>query len=199
MVARARTWVFVQVAALLVLAGSGSAGPSVAAESSLHLEGKGTFEYLDVCTPTSCPAALRAVLDGVPYGSTELRLPLSISTTPNEFTGCRPVIGRGGRLDQKQYEVTFSGELCDSPIKGLSAPPPFPTPIPAPSPAARRFPGHSITGALQIHVRGVTCVGQDLSAAVGTLTVYGGPIGDPWLVSIVGMADSIPLCPLPSP
>jgi hypothetical protein len=188
-----------QLAVLLILVASGFVAHAVAAEPSLHLEGKGTFEYLDVCSPASCPAVLNATLDGVPYGPTELRLPLSISTTANEFTGCRPVIGRGGRLDHKQYEVTFSGELCDAPIKGLSAPPPFPTPVPAPSPAARRFPGHSIVGAVQIHLRGVTCVGQDLAAAVGTLTVYGGPIGDPWLVSILGTADSIPLCPQPSP
>ena len=187
-----------RVSVLGILACSGFPRIAVAAEPSLHLEGKGTFAYLDACSPTSCPAVLTAALDGVPYGAVGLRLPLSISTTPDEFTGCRPVIGRSGRLDEKQYEVTFSGELCDAPIRGLSAPPGR-TPNPAPSPGAVRFPGHSIAGAIQIHVRGVLCAAQDLAAATGTLTVYGGPIGDPWLVSIVGTGSSIPLCPLPSP
>jgi hypothetical protein len=170
-----------------------------AAQPSLHLEGKGTFSLLDTCSQTSCPAVLNADLNGEPFGQTELHLPISISTAADEFTGCRSVIGRGGRLSDGQYRVTFSGEICDPPIKGLSAPPPFPTPLPPPSPQRMRFAGHSLSGAVQIHVAGVTCAGQDLPAAVGTLTVYGGPIGDPWLFSILGTADSIPLCPLPSP
>lgn len=182
-----------------ILACSAFVWTAAAAEPTLHLEGKATFAYLDACSVTSCPAVLNAVVDGAPYGPSQLRLPLSIGTTPNDFTGCRPVTGRGGRLDDGSYEVTFSGEMCDVPIKGLSAPPAGPTPVPVPTPVARRFPGHSITGAIQIHVRGVTCVAQPLAAAAGTLTVYGGPIGDPWLVSIVGAASSIPLCPLPSP
>lgn len=195
----ARLGTMARVSVLGILVCWGFPRIAAAAEPSLHLEGKGTFAYLDACSPTSCPAVLNAVLDGAPYGPTQLRLPLSISTAADDFTGCRPVTGRGGRLEDKGYEVTFSGEMCDVPIKGLSAPPAGPTPVPAPSPVARRFPGHSITGAIQIHVRGVTCVAQPLATATGTLTVYGGPIGDPWLVSVVGTASSIPLCPLPSP
>jgi hypothetical protein len=172
---------------------------AAAGEASLHLEGKGTFSYLDACSQTSCPALLQATLSGVPFGETELKLPIAIGTVPDDFTGCRPVTGNGGRLTREGYAVTFSGEICDVPIKGLLAPPIFPTPVPAPSPQLKRFPGHSISGTIEMHVRGVTCFGQSLPAGVGTLTVYGGPVGSPWLFSIVGTADSIPLCPLPSP
>jgi len=192
-------WMAGPIAVLSVVAWLAGMGAASAAEPSLQLEGKGTFSFLDACSQTSCPAVLNATLKGAPFGETELHLPISISTAPNEFTGCRSVIGRGGRLEGKQYQVTFSGEICDPPIKGLIAPPPFPTPLPPPAPRRMRFPGHSLSGSVQFHVAGVTCVAQDLPAAVGTLSVYGGPIGDPWLFSIIGTADSIPLCPLPSP
>jgi hypothetical protein len=172
-----------------------------AAESSLHLEGKGTFSFVAPCSSTTCPAVLTASLDGVPYGTTTFQMPLSVSPAADEFTGCRAAFSKGGKLNDGQYSFTFSGEFCEIMIKGLSYPPGFPPPTPLP-PVTRlpRFQGYSLSGAIQIHVAGdVLCTGQDLSAAAGTLTVFGDLYGDKSVVSIVGTADSIPLCPRPSP
>lgn len=171
-----------------------------AAEPSLHLEGKGTLATFQPCTPTSCPAVLTATLDGVPYGQTTFNMPISISPEPNEFTGCRPAFSNGGKLNRGQYMFTFTGEYCESPIKGLFTFP-FPSvtpPVPTPSTKAR-FPAYSICGTVQIHIARTLCVGVDMPAAVGTLTVFGDLNGDSSLVSIIGTANSIPLCPRPSP
>jgi hypothetical protein len=170
-----------------------------AAESSLHLEGKGTFSFVAPCSSTSCPAVLAATLDGIPYGPTAFDMPLSISPDRNEFTGCRPATSKGGKLNQGQYFFTFSGEFCEPVIKGLSYLPSHTPPPPTPAPTGVRLKAFSLSGTIQIHVTDVLCSGQDLSAAVGTLTVFGDAYGDPSLVSVVGTADSIPLCPRPSP
>jgi hypothetical protein len=189
------------IAVLGVVACWGQVRAAHAAESSLHLEGKGTLETFQPCSSTSCPAVLTATLDGIPYGQTAFNMPISISTEPDQFTGCRPAFGNGGKLNQGEYRFTFSGEYCESPIKGLFSLPSHSPPPPTPStkPQTSRFPGYTLSGTVQIHIARTICVGQDLPAAVGTLTVFGDLNGDSSLVSIVGTANSIPLCPLPSP
>ncbi len=56
-------WTADLVAIVSVVVCLGRIGAASAAEPTLHLEGKGTFEYLDACSQTSCPAILDATLD----------------------------------------------------------------------------------------------------------------------------------------
>jgi hypothetical protein len=93
----------------------------MAAQPSLHMEGKGSITF---CAGTPCgsrvPApngdAVDAVVNGVPFGQSSLHIDLSVRPQQNGFSGCYAVKGTGtltpvGAMPGT-IAVIFHGQEC---------------------------------------------------------------------------------------
>lgn len=137
-----------------------------------------------------CGGTLTADFSGAsPIGKSTLSMNISANSQADSFTGCNSVSGTGtlsGKNNQFTVEL-FSGELCG----GVAHPVRY-----------------TLTGTVGIYAGTGECPGvsgQSQTAVVSTLVAYGPvhvpgnstnpiPGSDSSLISIVGLAGSIPLC-----
>lgn len=166
---------------IAALVTSASASMAEIANRRLYLIGNGAVASAQGCSVAQCSGRIHASVKGTPQVFRgDLDLPIQVDPELDEFTQCRKVTGRGFLKDE-QFAVRFVGELCQL------------------DPAAR----FGLRGQIQIFANTQVCAAQRETVAVGTLEMFGAISAEPTLpipfsntsvVSIVGIAGSIPIC-----